>query len=149
MNHNFILSVLIVLMIFIFQGVAFGAWGGGCKSASLAGRTNTTISSINKDKKFGGYIMSGFKSDYFLDQTAEVYSLGNWYNQPISKKYKLNGLIEGFGSYEGWKNSLFTYGATISLNYSNWFSVPITYTVYDYNDTANQEVLEGYLMIRY
>lgn len=93
--------------------------------------------------------MSGFKSDYFADQTAEVYSLGNWYNQPISKKYKLSGLLEGFGSYEGWENSLYTYGATVSLNYSSWLSFPITYTVYDYSDTDNQEVLEGYLMIRY
>jgi hypothetical protein len=98
---------------------------------------------------FGGYVMSGFKSDYFIEDTASVFALGNWYNQPISKRYKLNGILEGFGTYESWDNELFTYGVSFSLSYNNWLSFPITYTIYDYDEIDNQEIFEGYIMIRY
>lgn len=93
--------------------------------------------------------MSGVKSDYFIDKTTSVVEIGNWYNQSLSKKYKLNGLLDGFVSYENWDNSLLTFGGTFSLVYNNWLSFPVTYTVYDYGKTANQEVFEGYIQIRY
>ena len=143
-----ILSLLFVgVMFFASSGYAWG--GGGCKPASSASRSNTTITSIEKGKIFGGYVMSGFKSDYFINETAGVISAGNWYNQSLSKKYKLNVLFDGFISYESWDSDLYTYGVTFSPSYNSWLSLPITYTIYNYEETDTQRVLEGYIQIKY
>lgn len=142
--------LFLIVVSFLLTTTAYGAWGGGgCKPASSASRSNTTVTAIEKGKIFGGYVMSGFKSDYFIDETAGVIGAGNWYNQSISKKYKLNLLFDGFISYENWNNDLYTYGITAAPTYNAWLSFPITYIVYDYDKTNTQRVLEGYIQIRY